>query len=47
MTTEEIGQVLDFPVRTVRSHLHRGRRQLGDLDGWADSLRESITRNRA
>ena len=63
MTTEEIGQVLDFPVGTVRSHLHRGRRQLEeqlqampigeavrrstlhDLDGWADSLRESITRN--
>ena len=63
MTTEEIGEVLSLPVGTVRSHLHRGRRQLeeqlqtlpireavrrstlGDIDGWADSLRESITRN--
>lgn len=63
MTTEEVGQVLDLPVGTVRSHLHRGRRQLeeqlttmplreavrqstlADIDGWADSLRESITRD--
>ncbi|MEX1369121.1 MAG: sigma-70 family RNA polymerase sigma factor [Nannocystaceae bacterium] len=63
MTTEDIGCVLDLPVGTVRSHLHRGRRQLekllltmplaervrrstlGDLDGWADSLREVVTRN--
>lgn len=63
MTTEEIGQVLELPVGTVRSHLHRGRRQLeeqlrsmsvheavrqstlGDLDGWAESLRESLTRD--
>jgi RNA polymerase sigma factor (sigma-70 family) len=63
MTTEEVGEVLDLPVGTVRSHLHRGRRQLeeqlrampiaervrrstlGDLDRWADSLREVLTRN--